>query len=416
MVNFAALKLMTKKKYFLLILILGTLSAISPFSIDMYLPGFPAIAKDLNTTVSKVQLSLSSYFIGISIGQLFYGPLLDRFGRKHPLYFGLALYLLASVGCALAISVESLIVFRFLQALGGCVGLVASRAMIRDIFPVSEIAKVFSLLMLVIGVSPLLAPTLGGYVTVAFGWHYIFIILALMSALILAGVHFVLPESREPDKSILLKPKPILKNFLTVLKTPQFYTYTFTGAIAASGLYAYIAGSPYVFMEIYKVSAEHYGWIFALIAVGIIGSSQLNTILLRRFKSEQIIVGALICQSITGLFLVTGAYFGFTGLGSTIFLIFIFLCCQGFSFPNSSALALTPFVRNAGSASALLGSFQMALGAVATVMVSVLSNHTALPMTGVMSFCAICSLSVLLIGRRIMQNSQLKTCKVLETL
>ena len=416
MVSFAALKLMTKKKYFLLILILGTLSAISPFSIDMYLPGFPAIAKDLNTTVAKVQLSLSSYFIGISIGQLFYGPLLDRFGRKQPLYFGLALYLLASIGCALAISVESLIVFRFLQALGGCVGLVASRAMIRDIFPVSEIAKVFSLLMLVIGVSPLLAPTLGGYVTVAFGWHYIFIILALMSALILAGVHYVLPESREPDKSILLKPKPILKNFLTVLKTPQFYTYTFTGAIAASGLYAYIAGSPYVFMEIYKVSAEHYGWIFALIAVGIIGSSQLNTILLRRFKSEQIIVGALICQSITGLFLVTGAYFGFTGLGSTIFLIFIFLCCQGFSFPNSSALALTPFIRNAGSASALLGSFQMALGAVATVMVSVLSNHTALPMTGVMAFCAICSLSVLLIGRRIMQNSPLKPYKVLETL
>ena len=407
---------MTKKKYFLLILILGTLSAISPFSIDMYLPGFPAIAKDLNTTVAKVQLSLSSYFIGISIGQLFYGPLLDRFGRKQPLYFGLALYLLASIGCALAISVESLIVFRFLQALGGCVGLVASRAMIRDIFPVSEIAKVFSLLMLVIGVSPLLAPTLGGYVTVAFGWHYIFIILALMSALILAGVHYVLPESREPDKSILLKPRPILKNFLTVLKTPQFYTYTFTGAIAASGLYAYIAGSPYVFMEIYKVSAEHYGWIFALIAVGIIGSSQLNTILLRRFKSEQIIVGALICQSITGLFLVTGAYFGFTGLGSTIFLIFIFLCCQGFSFPNSSALALTPFIRNAGSASALLGSFQMALGAFATVMVSVLSNHTALPMTGVMAFCAICSLSVLLIGRRIMQNSPLKPYKVLETL
>lgn len=416
MVSFAALKLMTKKKYFLLILILGTLSAISPFSIDMYLPGFPAIAKDLNTTVAKVQLSLSSYFIGISIGQLFYGPLLDRFGRKQPLYFGLALYLLASIGCALAISVESLIVFRFLQALGGCVGLVASRAMIRDIFPVSEIAKVFSLLMLVIGVSPLLAPTLGGYVAVAFGWHYIFIILALMSALILAGVHYVLPESREPDKSILLKPKPIVKNFLTVLKTPQFYTYTFTGAIAASGLYAYIAGSPYVFMEIYKVSAEQYGWIFALIAVGIIGSSQLNTILLRRFKSEQIIVGALICQSITGLFLVTGAYFGFTGLGSTIFLIFIFLCCQGFSFPNSSALALTPFIRNAGSASALLGSFQMALGAVATVMVSVLSNHTALPMTGVMAFCAICSLSVLLIGRRIMQNSPLKPYKVLETL
>jgi len=394
---------MTKKKYFLTILILGTLSAISPFSIDMYLPGFPAIARDLNTTVAKVQLSLSSFFIGISIGQLLYGPLLDRFGRKKPLYFGLTLYLASSIGCTFAHSVEALILFRFLQALGGCVGMVAARAMIRDIFPVTEIAKVFSLLMLVIGVSPLLAPTIGGYVTAIFGWHYVFIILTAMSALILAAVHFALPESREPDKTMSLKPKPILNSFFTVLKHPQFYTYTLTGAIAASGLYAYIAGSPYIFMEIFKVSEQQYGWIFAFIAVGIIGASQLNTILLRRFLSENIIVGALICQAITGSILLLGAYYGFTGLISTVFLIFIFLCCQGFSFPNSSALALTPFSRNAGTASALMGSIQMALGAFASVMVSVLSNHTALPMTGVMALCAVSSLVVLLTGKRIIR-------------
>ncbi|WP_026898630.1 multidrug effflux MFS transporter [Daejeonella oryzae] len=395
---------MTKKKYVLTILILGTLSAISPFSIDMYLPGFPAIARDLNTTVAKVQLSLSSFFIGISIGQLLYGPLLDRYGRKKPLYFGLTLYLIASIGCAFAQSAESLILYRFLQALGGCVGMVASRAMIRDLFPVSEIAKVFSLLMLVIGVSPLLAPTIGGYVTAAFGWHYVFIILAGMSALILAGVHYALPESRLPDHSISLKPKPILTNFLIVLKNPQFYTYTFTGAIAASGLYAYIAGSPYVFIEIFHVSEKHYGWIFAFIAVGIIGASQLNTILLRRFRSEQIIVGALICQAITGISLFLGSYYAILNLGSTIFLIFIFLCCQGFSFPNSSALALTPFSKNAGSASALMGSIQMALGAFASIMVSILSNHTALPMTGVMAFCSISSLLILMTGKRMMRQ------------
>lgn len=395
---------MTKKKYFLTILILGTLSAISPFSIDMYLPGFPAIARDLNTTVANVQLSLSSFFVGISIGQLLYGPLLDRYGRKKPLYFGISLYLVSSVGCTFANSVEALIIFRFLQALGGCVGMVAARAMIRDLFPVTEIAKVFSLLMLVIGVSPLLAPTIGGYVTASFGWHYVFIILTAMSALILAAVHFALPESREPDKTISLKPKPILKSFFTVLKHPQFYTYTLTGSIAASGLYAYIAGSPYIFMEIFKVNEQQYGWIFAFIAIGIIGASQLNTILLRRFLSENIIVGALICQAITGSILLLGAFYGFTGLKSTILLIFIFLCCQGFSFPNSSALALTPFSRNAGSASALMGSIQMALGAFASVMVSILSNHTALPMTGVMALCALSSLIVLLIGKRIIRN------------
>jgi DHA1 family bicyclomycin/chloramphenicol resistance-like MFS transporter len=395
---------MTRKNYFLTILILGTLSAISPFSIDMYLPGFPAIARDLNTTVAQVQLSLSSFFIGISVGQLMYGPLLDRFGRKTPLYFGLTLYLLSSLACTFVTSVEGLILFRFLQALGGCVGMVASRAMIRDIFPVSEIAKVFSLLMLVIGVSPLLAPTIGGFVTALFGWQYVFVILTVMSALMLAGVHFALPESREPDKSISLKPRPILTSFWQVFINPQFLTYTLTGAVAAAGLYAYIAGSPYVFMEIFKVSEQQYGWIFAFIAVGIIGASQLNTILLRRYRSEQIIVGALICQSITGLLLFTGAYFEFTGLISTVFLIFLFLCCQGFSFPNSSALALTPFSKNAGTASALMGSIQMALGAFASVMVSILSNNTAIPMTAVMVLCAAGSLTILLSGNKFMST------------
>lgn len=395
--------MMTRKTYFLTILILGTLSAISPFSIDMYLPGFPAIARDLNTTVAKVQLSLSSFFVGISIGQLFYGPLLDRFGRKKPLYFGIGLYLISSIGCTLAQSVESLILFRFLQALGGCVGMVAARAMIRDLFPVSEIAKVFSLLMLVIGVSPLLAPTMGGYITALLGWQYVFITLTIMSALILAAIHFALPESRKPDKTISLKPKPILKSYLKVLKHPQFLTYTLTGSIAASGLYAYIAGSPYIFMEIFKVTEQQYGWIFALIAVGIIGASQLNSILLRRFMSEDIIVAALLCQAATGILLVIGAWSGQTGLYSTIFLIFIFLCCQGFTFPNSSALALTPFSKNAGSASALMGSIQMALGASASIIVSVLNSRSAVPMTGTMAFCAVSSVLVLLAGRKMMR-------------
>jgi DHA1 family bicyclomycin/chloramphenicol resistance-like MFS transporter len=154
-----------RKNKFLLILILGLLSAIGPFSIDMYLPGFPAIAADLHTTVAHVSLSLSSFFIGISAGQLLYGPLLDRFGRKGPLYTGLSLYLITSLACTFADSANALITFRLLQALGACGGMVASRAMVRDLFPVNEIAKVFSMLMLVIGVSPIIAPTVGGYIT-----------------------------------------------------------------------------------------------------------------------------------------------------------------------------------------------------------------------------------------------------------
>src|SRR5919112_860779 len=321
---------MRGRKNFKLILVLGMLSAIGPFSIDMYLPGFPAIAADLNTTVAKVSLSLSSFFIGISAGQLLYGPLIDRFGRKKPLYIGISIYLIASIGCAMATSVDALIWLRLLQALGSCSGMVASRAMVRDLFPVNENAKVFSLLMLVVGVSPIIAPTLGGYLSAHYGWHYVFIVLTLMAAIILLSIHFYLPESRKPDPTFSLKPKPIISSFVHVAKEPQFYTYALTGSIASAGLYAYISGSPSVFMEIYKVSEQQYGWIFAMVAVGLITSSQLNTLLLRRYKSEQVVVIALLCQSVTGVVLFAGTIFGLLGLFSTIFLCFIFLSCQGF--------------------------------------------------------------------------------------
>jgi DHA1 family bicyclomycin/chloramphenicol resistance-like MFS transporter len=402
---------MTSKKYFLLILILGTLSAIGPFSIDMYLPGFPSIAADLHTTVAKVSLSLSSFFIGISAGQLLYGPLLDRFGRKNPLYFGLSLYIIASVGCAMAVSPNALIGFRFLQAIGGCAGMVASRAMVRDIFPVNENAKIFSLLMLVVGVSPMIAPTLGGYVSTSFSWHYVFIILTGFGVFVLTGVHFVLPESRKPDPSLSLRPLRILKNYFTVLIQPQFYTYVLTGSIASAGLYAYISGSPYVFMELYHVSAKQYGWIFAIIAGGLISSSQLNTLLLKRgLKSEQVVVGALFCQSFFGVCLFIGALNGWLGVLSMVGLIFLFLCCQGFIFPNTSALSLAPFTKNAGSASALMGCMQMGIGALVSAIVSWMNNHTPLPMTAAMAACPAMGFIVLMVGRRIVRyHSSLRT-------
>jgi len=389
-----------KKDRFFIIVLLGLLSALGPFSIDMYLPGFPAIAADLGTTVAKVGLSLSSFFIGISAGQFLYGPLLDRYGRKRPLYLGIFVYLLASVSCALVHSVEGLIVLRLFQALGACAGLVASRAMVRDLFDVKENARVFSLLMLVVGVSPIIAPTLGGYVTVAFSWKYIFYILAAIATLVLIAVHFALPETRKPDPGHSLRPGPIVASFLHVFKDPQFYTYALTGATASAGLYAYIAGSPFVFMKLFHVTEKQYGWIFALVAMGLIGSSQLNSVLLRTYKSEQIIKWALLCQSLTGILLFGGSLLGWLELFSTIFLIFLFLCCQGCVFPNSSALSLAPFSRNAGTASALLGGIQMSVGALVAALVSLLNDHTALPMTGMMAFCAVTSFSVLLLGRR----------------
>ncbi|CAM4350622.1 MFS transporter, DHA1 family, bicyclomycin/chloramphenicol resistance protein [Pedobacter westerhofensis] len=395
---------MTKKRHFFLILLLGSLTALGPFSIDMYLPGFPAIASDLHTTVAKVSLSLSGFFIGISAGQLLYGPLLDRFGRKKPLYIGLMIYILASVGCAYASTINMLIILRCVQAIGSCAAAVASIAMVRDLFPVSENAKVFALLMLVVGVSPMIAPTVGGYVTTAFGWHSVFIVLMVLGLINLLASIFGLPDSYKPDSTISLKPKPILKNFLTVLTEPQFYTYALTGAVAFSGLFAYVAGSPLLFMDIFAVKEETYGWIFAFLSIGLIGSSQVNTLLLRKYSSEQLIFAALICQAITGLVFLLGSFNGWFGLPETIFLLFIFLSCLGVANPNTSALSLTPFTKNAGSASALMGAIQMGLGTLASIGVSMFDTRSSLPLVSIMASTSLLALTILYFGRKTIKN------------
>lgn len=391
---------MNQRQRFSLILILGSLTALAPFSIDMYLPGFPAIATDLKTSVAQVSLSLSSFFVGISAGQLLYGPLLDRFGRKKPLYAGLCLYMIASVGCMLVPDINGLIVLRFLQAIGGCVAGVAAVAMVRDLFPVAENARVFALLMLVLGLSPLLAPTIGGYVTAAFGWRSVFIILAILGGLLLVATRFGLPNGYKPDTSLSLKPKPILKNFLAVLREPRFHTYALTGAVSFAGLFAYVADSPLVFMTIFRVSGQEYGWIFAGLSVGLIGASQLNGLLLRRFRSEQLVLAALVTQvTITLLFLLLTST-GWLGLAGTIAFLFAFLCFLGIVNPNTGALALSPFSKNAGSASALMGATQMGLGALASLAVSLFNNHTAIPMVSIMTATSILALLIVLLGQR----------------
>lgn len=395
---------MTKKKYFLLILILGSLTALGPFSIDMYLPGFPAIAKDLNTTTARVSLSLSGFFIGISVGQLLYGPLLDRFGRKRPLYIGLTVYIIASFCCVYVKTIDALIILRFVQAIGSCAAAVASIAMVRDLFPVKDNAKVFALLMLVVAVSPMIAPTVGGYATSTFGWHSVFIILMLLGVLNLMASIFGLPDSYQPDHTLSLKPRPIITNFLSVIKEPQFYTYALTGAMAFAGLFAYVAGSPLLFMEIFAVSEENYGWIFAFLSIGLIGASQVNTLMLRKYSSEQLIFGALICQAITGIVFVIGSVNGWFGLPETIGLLFIFLSCLGFASPNASALSLAPFTRNAGSASALMGAIQMGLGTLASIGISLFTSKSSVPMVAIMASTSLIALIILVTGRKMIKN------------
>ena len=395
---------MTTKKYIQLILILGSLTALGPFSIDMYLPGFSGIAKDLNTTVAKVSMSLSSYFIGISAGQLLYGPLLDRFGRKKPLFIGLMVYILASLGCVYVADIDSFIFLRFIQAIGSCAATVASVAMVRDLFPVKDIPKVFSLLMLVLGLSPMLAPTIGGYITEDYGWHTVFFILMCMGIAILIASQLGLPNSYKPDTSISLKPKPIIANFLKVLKEPQFYTYAFTGSIAFSGLFTYVAASPIVFMDIYHVDAKTYGWIFAFMSVSFIGSSQLNSILLKRFSSEQMIFAALIAQSVISIVFLLLALNNLLGLYETITMLFLFLGCLGISNPNTAGLTMAPFAKNAGSASALMGAIQLGLGALASFAVGVFVKDSVWPMVIIMTATTIIAFVVLNIGKHFIKE------------
>ncbi|MDB5151315.1 MAG: multidrug effflux transporter [Mucilaginibacter sp.] len=391
---------MTRQRYLFLVLILGTLTALSPFSIDMYLPAFQDIAKSLHTSTSKVDQSLASFFIGLAVGQLIYGPLMDRFGRKRPLYFGLSLYIIASVGCFLSSSVEMLIAIRALQAIGSCAAGVASIAMVRDLFPVKDNAKVFALLFLVLGASPLLAPTAGSYLADALGWQSVFVVLLSIAALILLAVIFTLPESYKPDATYSLKPGPIINHFLQVIRNPQFYTYAIAGSIAFCGLFAYVAGSPLVFMDVFDLSKKEYGWVFAGLSVGFIGSNQINSLLIKYFKSEQIVRVALTAQMIIGVIFLIGAINGWYGLAGTLAMIFMVLCCVGLTNPNTAALSMAPFAKNAGVASALLGTMQLGLGAAASFGVSIFSSHSAMPMAAIMAVSSAIALCVLLIGRR----------------
>ncbi len=396
---------MTKSKYFTYILILGLLTTIGPFSIDMYLPGFEDIARSLKTNTATVALSLSSYFIGIAVGQLVYGPLLDRHGRKKPLYAGLALYIVATVICMQARDIHTLILLRFIQAVGSCGAQVAAMAMVRDLFGAKESAKVFSLLLLVVGASPMIAPTVGGYVVVAFGWRTVFLILGILSVIITFLTIFFLPESYPPDRSFSLRPAPIIRNFMSVLRVRQFLVYTLIEAFAFSGLFAYVSGSPILFMEIFHVGKREYGWIFAFLSVAFIVLSQFNGLLLKRYTSEQIIRVALTGQVIVAVIFLAGTIAGWFGLGFTIFFLFLFLACLGYTYPNAAALALAPFDKNAGTASSLLGTLQMGIGALASIAVSAFSNGTAIPMVAVMAGTTLLAMGVLAIKAALPQGS-----------
>jgi MFS transporter, DHA1 family, multidrug resistance protein len=388
----------TRNANLLIILILGALSTVSPFSIDMYLPAFPQIASDLHTTQAAISLSVSGYFIGLAFGQLFYGPLLDRFGRKPPLYTGLSLFVLASLGCATARSPEVFIAFRLLQAIGGCSAQVGAIAMVRDFFPVEESAKIISLLILVLSVSPLFAPSVGGFVATTVGWQWIFIILAAFALIVMILIGTLLAEGHKPDREISLHPVAILSGFRDIIVNRQFCTYAFAGAFSFAGLFVYVTGAPIIFLGAFHLDPRTFGLIFAGLACAGIGGSQLNIWLSRWHQDKKIFGAAVIGQNIMMLVILIGTFFGWYGLAANIILLLLYLPCGGVSYPNAAAIALAPFSKNVGSASAVLGFIQMGVGAAASTSVGLLHASSGLTIYAVMAGSALIGLVILLIG------------------
>lgn len=388
-----------RKQRFFLILILGALNTITPFSIDMYLPAFPQIAADLHTSIEKVALSVSTYFLGFAIGQILYGPLLDRFGRKRPLYAGLVLYIIATIGCTASGTIEMLLLMRFVQALSGCVASVAAMAMVRDFFPADRSAAIISLLVLILGASPLLAPTVGSFIVNAWGWHFVFVSLAAIVFIILLVVIFFLPEGHLPDTTISLKPVPVINEFKIILFEPKFYLYALAGTFSFSGLFVYVAGSPSLFMDYFKLGATAYGGVFALLSVGFIGGSQLNHLLTRKYSNETILKTTVICQVTVAAIFLLGSFNAWYGLPAVIVFLFVLLSCAGLTYPNAAALALAPFSKNAGTASALLGFMQIGVGGLISSGIGMLHFKGSMTIAFIMETTAVVALLILLAGK-----------------
>ena len=369
-----------------LTLILGALTAFPPLSIDIYLPSLPTLVRTFGTTDGAVQLTLPAFFLGLALGQLFYGPLSDRYGRRPALLIGIALYTLASAACAAAPSIEALLAGRFVQALGGSAGMTIAMAVVRDRFDPREGARTLSLLMLVMGVAPILAPLVGGWILVLLGWQAIFWVLALFGLICFLAVLLALPESRPANA---VRPGSVgaaLATYAGLIGDRRFLGFALAGGFTISGMFAYITGSPTLFIDGFGVPAEDYGWIFGANAAGIIGVSQLNRRLLLSHPGAHLLRAAVAVNAAAGIVLLAT---GLAGAGLAVLLVplFVAVATVGAVLPNSTSGALAAYPEKAGAASALIGSCQLVLGALASSLVGAFGTGTAVPMAAVIAGC-----------------------------
>lgn len=369
-----------------IILILAGLNAFGPLAIDLYLPAFNHIAAEYSTTTEEVQLSLSIYLIGLALGQLLYGPLVDRIGRRVPLIIGICLFALASLGCALAVSLDGLIALRFMQALGGCAGMVISRAIVRDLCDPKTAAKVFSQLMLVNGIAPMLAPLLGSLLLHYFSWHASFYFCFLFAIFCGIAVIIWLPETI-PSNAARPPISSAFQQYQHLFKEYSFLVFSMVSGLTLAGLFIYIGNSHFLFVEYYGLSDSQYAWLFALNSLSIMLSAQLNNILLAKHDSVYWVKRVLFISLGAALLLIIATYLT-VPLWLFILPIIIFMGSLGVLLPNITACAMALEGRQAGSASALMGTLQFAIAASLSGFTAWLHNATPYPPAIMLAICA----------------------------
>lgn len=371
------------------IFILGAVTAFSSVAIDMYLPAFPSIAQDLRTSMGSVELTVSLFLAGMGVGQAFYGPLSDRWGRRAPLLVGGLLYAVAAIGCALAHSIHLLVAGRLLMALGGSAGGVIARAMVRDWFDAHQSAHVFSSLMLVMGVAPILAPLLGGQILLLTGWRGLFVLFAVFGVACTVAVAAGLPESLPPARRLTGGLGEVFRGYGRLLVDPRFSAFILAAGFASGLLFTYITGAAAVLMGVYGVIPQKFGLFFGANGIGFIAGSQVNRRLLGRFSPAQILRGAFHVTATTALLILVHGLTNWGGLAVLAVLLWVLLTSLGFIYPNISALTMAPFTTQAGSASALLGTAQYVIGCTVGGLVSLFHNGTALPMAAMIAVNAV---------------------------
>ncbi|MGI8644492.1 MAG: Bcr/CflA family multidrug efflux MFS transporter [Thermomicrobiales bacterium] len=368
-----------------LIVLLGALSAFAPLSIDMYLPALPELRRDLSGNASQAQLTLSACLIGLAFGQLLAGPMSDIYGRRKPLLIGVAAYAVGSLLCAVASSISLLVTFRFVQGFAGAAGIVIARAIVRDLHSGAALARFFSVLMLVSGSAPILAPIVGAQLLRFTTWRGVFVVLALIGLVLFIAAALRLAETapaRDRETGAL---RSTLRTFRQLAGDRSFMRYALSGGFAIAAMFAYIAGSPFVLQEIYGVSEQRFSLMFGTNALGIVLVSQINARLVARIPPERLLRIGLSAIAIGGALLLAVVWSGSLGLAGILPALFIVVASLGFVLPNTAALALAGHARVAGTASAVLGLMQYAVGAFAAPLVGLGGEGTALPMAVVIA-------------------------------